>query len=95
MNRLMDWFKRRGNRPGDLFDAEMRFHIERQIADYVRDGSGATEARHRALLEFGGIDLAKEECRDLFVLTWLEESIRFRGLGSFLNRLFLGSWPEA
>ena len=36
------------------------------------EGWPAAEARRRALLDFGGIDLAKEECRNIFIRTWLE-----------------------
>ena len=68
----MRWLKRSAEQPDDRLDAELRFHIERQIADYVRDGCSADEARRRAMLEFGGIDRAKEECRDLHVWSWVE-----------------------
>jgi putative ABC transport system permease protein len=45
-------------------DAELRDHIERQVADHVRAGIGEKEARRRALAAFGGLDQAKEYCRD-------------------------------
>jgi putative ABC transport system permease protein len=45
-------------------DAELRDHIERQVADHVRAGIGESEARRRALASFGGLDQAKEYCRD-------------------------------
>ena len=46
-------------------DAEMRDHVERLTTDYMARGMNPEEARRRALAEFGGVELAKEECRDV------------------------------
>ena len=46
-------------------DNEVRFHLDRQIADYVAAGISAEEARRRAKLEFGGLERVKEEVRDV------------------------------
>ncbi len=46
-------------------DAELREHVERQAAEYVAQGMLPEEARRKALAEFGGVELAKEECRDV------------------------------
>ena len=45
-------------------DAELRFHIEAFTEDLVRSGVPREEARRRARIEFGGIERAKEECRE-------------------------------
>src|SRR5713226_7241431 len=45
-------------------DAELRFHIEAFAEDLVRGGVPRPEAMRRARIEFGGIERAKEECRD-------------------------------
>src|SRR6266403_4995220 len=45
-------------------DAELRFHIEAFAEDLVRSGVPRSEAMRRARMEFGGIEQAKEECRD-------------------------------
>jgi macrolide transport system ATP-binding/permease protein len=45
-------------------DQELRFHLDRQIADYVAAGISPEEARRRAKLEFGGLDRVKDEVRD-------------------------------
>lgn len=45
-------------------DQELRFHLERQIAENVAAGMPAEEARRAALLEFGGVEQFKEECRE-------------------------------
>src|ERR1700758_1031723 len=54
---------RRGRVEGEL-DEELRFHLERQIEKYVQSGMSREEAQRRARAEFGGVELAKEECRD-------------------------------
>ncbi|MBA2304579.1 MAG: hypothetical protein H0W08_18380 [Acidobacteria bacterium] len=36
-------------------DAEIRFHIERQTAKYVRAGMDPAEARRQAFIKFGGV----------------------------------------
>jgi putative ABC transport system permease protein len=45
-------------------DQELRFHLDRQITDYVAAGISPEEARRRAKLEFGGLERVKEEVRD-------------------------------
>jgi putative ABC transport system permease protein len=45
-------------------DAEMRFHVDAYAADLIRDGVSPEEAMRRAQAEFGGIQKAKENCRD-------------------------------
>jgi putative ABC transport system permease protein len=45
-------------------DAELKFHVEQQTETNIRAGMRPDEARRVALREFGGLELAKEECRD-------------------------------
>ena len=45
-------------------DAELRFHIEAFAEDLVRSGVPREEALRRARIEFGGVEGAKEECRE-------------------------------
>jgi predicted permease len=54
----------RRSRMESEMDAELRFHIEAYAEDLVRNGTARQEAMRRAKLEFGGIDRAKEECRE-------------------------------
>jgi len=83
----MGWMKnvwRRRSQEQEL-DAELRFHIDRQIDDYVQAGLSREEARRRVHLEFGGLELTKDECRDVRPLRWLDDLMRdvplgFRGL---------------
>ena len=89
----MSWLKnvwRRRYQEQEL-DAELRFHIDRQIDDLVREGLTRDEARRRVQLEFGELELAKDECRDVRPLRWLDDLMRdiplgFRGLAR--DRLF-------
>jgi predicted permease len=64
-------FFRRGLTERQL-DAELRFHLEQQTADYVAAGMTPEEARRRARLEFGGLDQVKEECRDVGAARFME-----------------------
>jgi putative ABC transport system permease protein len=72
----MRWHKRlfRRARTERQLDAELRFHLERQVAHYVAGGMTPEEARRRARLEFGGLDQVKEECRGVGA-AWLVETL--------------------
>jgi predicted permease len=75
------WFRRRG-RDAEL-DAELRDHVERLSADYVREGMAPEDARRRARLAFGG-DAVAEACRDERPFQWIE------GLGRDLRSAVRG-----
>ena len=45
-------------------DTELRFHIETYAEDLIRQGIPPQEAQRRARVEFGGVQNAKEDCRD-------------------------------
>src|SRR4029079_19792959 len=45
-------------------DAEMRYHIECETAERIRQGMTPDEAHRSALLDFGGIERHKEDARD-------------------------------
>jgi predicted permease len=62
----MTWWSRvvRRDRVEAQLDAELRDHLERQVADYIAQGMSEADARRRARLEFGGLDQIKELCRD-------------------------------
>ncbi|HVA16504.1 MAG TPA: ABC transporter permease, partial [Candidatus Dormibacteraeota bacterium] len=75
----MTWLSRlfrRGKLETQL-DSELRFHVERQIADNIAAGMSPAEARRRALAQFGGTEYIKEECREArgthFVETLLQD----------------------
>jgi predicted permease len=61
-------------------DAEMQFHLEARTADLMREGLPREEARRRARVEFGGVERAKQECRDARGITLAEnlaQDLRF------------------
>ncbi|MYK89000.1 MAG: hypothetical protein F4018_12055 [Acidobacteria bacterium] len=89
----MSWWRRLRDRDGpeDRLDAELRDHVERQVADHVRTGMPETEARRRARLDFGGLDQVKELCRDARRLRWLADAwrdVRFAARLLARNRSF-------
>src|SRR5688572_3103806 len=57
-------------------DSELRFHIEQQTQDYIRAGYSAEEAHKKALIEFGGLDQIKEECRESRPLAFVESLLQ-------------------
>ena len=59
--------------PEDRLNAELEFHVERLIRDYIAAGMDPNEAKRRAALEFGGIEGTKESCRDVRGLRWLRD----------------------
>src|SRR5215467_13210968 len=71
-------------------EAELHFHMERQIEKYVRSGLAREEAARRARLEFGGYEQVKEEHRDARGVSLIEILVRdirfgFRTLRSNLG----------
>ncbi len=62
-------------------DAELRFHIEAYAQDLIRSGVPHEEAQRRARVEFGGVERAKEECRDARGANIVESVIQDLGFG--------------
>ena len=63
----MRWYQRffRRGLTEKHFDADLRFHLEQQIGDYIGAGTKPEEARRGAQLEFGGLDQVRKTCRDV------------------------------
>jgi putative ABC transport system permease protein len=57
-------------------DAELRVHMEPYAEDLQRKGAPREEAVRRARIEFGGVERAKEECRDARGLSFTETSLQ-------------------
>jgi putative ABC transport system permease protein len=66
---------RRRQMEADL-DEELRDHIERKTEEGVANGLTIEEARRIALVELGGIEQRKEDCRDARGVRWLEEFLQ-------------------
>jgi putative ABC transport system permease protein len=74
----MRWYRRlfRRARTERQLDAELQFHLDQQIADYIASGMTPEAARRRARLEFGGLEQMKEECRDIGAARFVETLIQ-------------------
>ena len=53
-----------GNGTVDELDEELHDHITRQVEHYVTQGMTPDEARRQAIIEFGAVEKAREECRE-------------------------------
>ena len=63
---------RRSRIERDMHD-ELHGHIERYADDLVGRGLTREEAFRRARAEFGGLDAAKDNCRDVIGLSFIDE----------------------
>ena len=57
-------------------DDELRFHLEQQVQKYVQSGLSRGEAQRRARMEFGGFELAREECREARGVSFIDTLTR-------------------
>src|SRR5579863_2267854 len=53
-------------------DDEVRFHLERQVAENIAAGMSAEEAHYAALREFGNPALTREQTRTTWSWSWIE-----------------------
>src|SRR2546430_2110111 len=78
---------RRGQIESELSE-ELRFHVERQVAENIATRMMPDDASRAALSELVGIEQIKEECRDMRRTQWLEAALqdcRF-GIRTFRKR---------
>ena len=52
---------------------ELRFHVEMETEKLVRSGLPPEEARRRALVAFGGVQLTRDAVRDERRVRWIED----------------------
>lgn len=57
-------------------DEELRFHVEMEAEQYLRQGVDPAEARRRALIALGGLDRWREEVRAARGTAWIEDAVR-------------------
>ena len=69
--RLRSLFRQR--QADQELDDELRDHVELKTEEYVSKGMAAQEARRMALLDMGGIEKRKEQCRDTRHVNWLQD----------------------
>ena len=72
--RLRSLFRRR--QVDRELDEELRDHIARKTEEYVAKGMLPQEARRAALVEMGGVERCKEQCRDTRRVDWIQELIQ-------------------
>jgi putative ABC transport system permease protein len=88
-SRLRSWLRatvRRSRMESEL-DTELRFHMAAYAEDLERGGVPRQEAQRRAQLDFGGIENAKEECREargVHFAETLQQDLRY-GLRTMLR----------
>jgi len=63
-------------RATERLDAEMRFHLEQEIAEQVKTGAEPDEARKAAMREFGNPSVLRDEARRSWSWGWLETMVR-------------------
>jgi putative ABC transport system permease protein len=68
-------------------DSELRFHVERLTEEYIGSGLSPSEARRKALMDFGGQEQTKEELRDVHRIPALETATaNFKSAFRFLRK---------
>jgi len=77
-NRFRSWLNAmvHRSRAENEMDTELRFHLETYAEELMRSGLSREEAQRRARLEFGGIETAKEGCREASRANLLENLIQ-------------------
>lgn len=77
-SRVRSWLQTvvRRSRMEQEMDAELRLHIEMFVEDLMRSGVPREDALRRARIEFGGIERAKEECREARGMSFLDSLVQ-------------------
>ena len=74
LQRLGSFFRKR---PLDVeLDAEMQSHLELAVEENLKRGLSASEARRQALVQFGGVEQAKERQRAARGMPWLDIALQ-------------------
>ncbi|MGA8599662.1 MAG: ABC transporter permease [Bryobacteraceae bacterium] len=74
----MNWWQRllKKTELEQKLDSELRFHFDQQVAENIRRGMSADEARRAARLKFGGLEQLKEDCREARGTRWIENAVQ-------------------
>jgi predicted permease len=90
--RLLNLLRRRRTRLERDLDRELRYHLERRVADLMSDGRTEAEARRLAHRELGGVAQVQEAVRDTWRWGWLDALVRD---GRYAIRSLARSWVFA
>src|SRR5262249_22311877 len=71
---LFGFFNRR--RLEQQLDAEIQYHLDEQVREYMDSGMTEQEARRRARVNFGAVDSIKEDCREVRTLSVAESVVQ-------------------
>jgi len=72
--RLRSLFRRR--EADQELDEELRYHVECKTEEHITRGMTLQEARRAAMLEIGGVEKRKEECRDTRHVNWIQDLLQ-------------------
>jgi len=78
-------------RPQSEFDQELRFHVQQSVERNVASGMTPEEARRQALIEFGGVERAREQTYEQRPGWWLgtvAQDVRYALRGYRRNPVF-------
>ena len=77
----------RRNQVESELNEELQHHCEQKAREYVASGLPPEEARRKALRDFGGVEQAKENCRDTRRVNFIEDLVQdlHFGLRMFRN----------
>lgn len=91
-SRIRSWARAmmRRSRMEREMDEELRFHMEAFAQDLMRSGVTREEALRRARIEFGGVERAKEECREARGVSFLDSLVQDLRFGLRMLRKNLG-----
>ena len=67
-------------------DDELRYHIDKALAQNIARGMSPDEARRAALVGFGGVQQQKERCRDSNGFRWVDELLQDLRFGARVLR---------
>src|SRR6266481_3100839 len=86
--RFRSWLQTslRRSRMESEMDAELQFHIATFAEDLVRSGVPRDEALRRVRIEFGGIESAKEECREARGISFVDSLVQDLRFGTRVLR---------
>lgn len=65
---------------------ELQFHVEQKTRGYIAAGLAPAEARSKAIREFGGVELSRENCRDARRVNFIEDLFQDIFYGLRLHR---------
>jgi predicted permease len=66
----------RRNRVEQDLTEELQFHLDQKTQEYVVGGLSSDEARRKARREFGGLEQAKENCRDTRRVNYIQDLVQ-------------------